>query len=384
LIIAKQQEWLKQFEGILEILNEGVGITDDAGHIIFVNGCMERLLGAPRAALIGKTADAFYSGEDYEFTLARRDRIKLVGYDRYEFFVPDSDGTRVPVIISGRELRAPDGSPLLVFTCTDISEQKKAEQSLREANAQLEFRAEEIDRDLAIASRVQESLAPQPLRWGRVAVETFYQPVRTIGGDFGLVLPFDGTHLDLLVCDISGHGISSALLANRIYTETVSLLRHGMEPHEMLRTLNRFVIEDIKVEGFAFTMGAARLDFSGRELVYAAGGHPPALLISPYGDIRRVESLSTVLGRLEEAVSTKAIEEFKVSAGDRLMLYSDGLTDVWNGNDEILGVEGLEKIVRKAATASLRDMREAIIEGVNSYSAGPLRDDITLILADIR
>lgn len=383
LIIAKQ-EWLKQMEGIFEILNEGVGIADDAGHILFVNECMERLLGSQRSALIGKTADAFYSGEDYQFTLERMARIKGVGYDRYEFFVPDSDGTRVPVIITGRELRASDGSPFLVFTCTDISKQKKAEQTLREANAQLECRAEEIDRELAIASRVQQSLAPQPLRWGRVAIETYYKPVRTIGGDFGLVFPFDSRHLDLLVCDISGHGISSALLANRIYTETVSLLRHGLEPDEMLRMLNRFVIEDIKIDGFIFTMGAARLDFSGRQLVYAAGGHPPTFLISPCGDVCRVESLSTVLGRLEEAVPEKASEEFRLSAGDRLMLYSDGLTEVWNENDEILGVEGLEKIVRKSATASLHDMREAIIEGVNSYRVGPLHDDVTLILADIR
>ena len=269
--VAKQ-EWLEQMGGILEILNEGVGIADDVGHILFVNECMERLLGFPCSTLIGKTADAFYSGEDYQFTLERIARIKSVGYDRYEFFVPNSDGTRVPVIISGRELRAPDGSPFLVFTCTDISQQKKAEQILREANAQLKNRADEIDGELAIASRVQESLAPQPLHWGRVAVETFYKPVRTIGGDLGLVFPFDSTQLDLLVCDISGHGISSALLANRIYTETVSLLRQGMEPDEMLRILNRFVIEDIKLDGFIFTMGAARLDFSGRRLVYAAGG----------------------------------------------------------------------------------------------------------------
>jgi sigma-B regulation protein RsbU (phosphoserine phosphatase) len=157
-----------------------------------------------------------------------------------------------------------------------------------------------------------------------------------------------------------------------------------MEPDEMLRLLNRFVIEEIKVDGFVFTMGAARLDFSGRQLVYAAGGHPPAFLISPCGDVRRFESLSTVLGRLEEAVPEKAVEEFKLSAGDRLMLYSDGLTEVWNESDEILGVEGLERIVCKADTASLHDMREAIIDGVNAYSVGPLRDDVTLILAEIR
>ena len=378
------QEWLKQVEDILEILNEGVGITDDTGHVLFVNECMERLLDAPRAALIGMTADAFYSGEDYEFTLARRARIMGIGYDRYEFFVPRGDGTRVPVIISGRELRTPDGNLFLVFTCTDISQQKKAEQSLREANAQLECRAQEIGRDLAIASRVQESLAPQPLRWGRVAVETFYKPVRAIGGDFGLVLPFDGTHLDLLVCDISGHGISSALLANRIYTETVSLLRHGMELDEMLRTLNHFVIQYMRIDGFIFTMASARLDLSGRQLIYAAAGHPPAFLISSSGEVRRVEPLSTVLGRLAEAVPEKAIEEFKLSAGDRLMLYSDALIEVWNDDGEILGVEGLERIVRKAAGSPLPAMREAIIEGVNSYSAGPLHDDVTLILAEIR
>jgi serine phosphatase RsbU (regulator of sigma subunit) len=215
-----------------------------------------------------------------------------------------------------------------------------------------------------------------------VAVETFYKPVRAIGGDFGLVLPFDGTHLDLLVCDISGHGISSALLANRIYTETVSLLRHGMELDEMLRTLNHFVIQYMRIDGFIFTMASARLDLSGRQLIYAAAGHPPAFLISSSGEVRRVEPLSTVFGRLAEAVPEKAIEEFKLSAGDRLMLYSDALIEVWNG--EILGFEGLERIVRKAAGSPLPAMREAIIEGVNSYSAGPLHDDVTLILAEIR
>ena len=384
MIIAKQQEWLKQMEGILEILNEGVGIADDAGHILFVNECMERLLGAPRSTLIGKSADAFYSGEDYQFTLERMARIKGVGYDRYEFFIPRTGGTRAPVIISARAIEAPDGSPIMVFTCTDISQQKRAEQYLREANAQLKNRAEEIDRELAIASQVQKSLAPQPLRWGRVAVETFYNPVRTIGGDFGLVLPFGGTHLNLLVCDISGHGISSALLANRIYTETVSLLRHGMELDEMLRTLNNFVIQCMEIDGFIFTMASARLDLSGRQLIYAAAGHPPAFLISSSGEVRRVEPLSTVLGRLTEAVPEQSIEEFKLSAGDRLMLYSDGLIEVWNDDGEMLGVEGLEKIVRKAAGSPLAAMREAILEGVNLYSAGPLRDDVTLILAEIR
>jgi len=383
-VTVKKQQWLKQMEGILEMLNEGVVIGDECGRMLFVNECMERLLGVPRSELIGKTVEAFYATADYEVILGRMALVKGAGYDRYEFFVPRRDGTRIPVIFSSRELEAPDGGRFAVITCTDISEQKKAEQSLRDANAQLERRAEEIDRDLALASRVQQSLAPQPLYWGRLAIEAYYKPVQTIGGDFGLVVPSNGGQLDLLICDVSGHGISSALLANRIYTETLSLLRDGMEPGEILRTLNRFMIEQIGISGFMFTMATARLDHTGRKLIYAGAGHPPGLLISASGELRLVESCGSVLGVLEDAVPRNGTEEFKLSAGDRLMLYSDGLLEVWNHEHEMLGLAGLEIIVRGAAALPLQAMRQAIIDGVTSYSAGPVRDDTTLILVEVR
>jgi len=133
-----------------------------------------------------------------------------------------------------------------------------------------------------------------------------------------------------------------------------------------------------------FTVEAARLDETGGKLNFAAAGHPPALLISASGEVRQLESRSTVLGALDNAVPLEASEKFELSAGDRLVLYSDGLTEVWNREGEMLGVEGLEKIVRRAAALPLPGMRQAIIEGVNSYSAGPVQDDVTLVLVEVR
>jgi phosphoserine phosphatase RsbU/P len=383
LVKVEKPDWLEQMEGILETLNEGVLIADDCQRILFVNETFERLVDRPRAAVVGKTPDAFYHGEDLERLQRERARGLELGRNRHESFLPRPDGTRVPVVVSSRVIEDPDGRMFAVVTFTDISEQKKAEQSLRDANVQLERRAEEIDRELALASRVQQSLAPQALQWGHVNVETYYMPVRTIGGDFGLVVPHLNAHLDLLICDVSGHGISSALLANRIYTETTSLLRRGVHLGEMLRKLNSFVVQQIGISGFMFTLAAARLDHAGRKLSYAAAGHPPALLISPSGEVRQLEARSTVLGAIEDAVPEPASDDYNLSSGDRLMLYSDGLTEVWDREEEMLGIEGLADIARKASALPLSAMRAAIIEGVNSYSAEPVHDDVSLVLVEV-
>jgi serine phosphatase RsbU (regulator of sigma subunit) len=175
-------------------------------------------------------------------------------------------------------------------------------------------------------------------------VDTAYQPVRTIGGDFGLVSPVgDDGQLNLLVCDVSGHGISSALVANRIYTETMSLLDRRVEVGEMLRQLNRFVVNQIRLPGFYFTMAVARLTHSGLRMTFASGGHPPAFWLTPTGECRQLGAQGTILGLLDDAMPQDASQEIALSSGERVVLYTDGLLEVWNQRGEELGVNGLEE-----------------------------------------
>ena len=380
---VEKPDWLEQMEGILETLNEGVLIADDCQRILFINECMEKMLGAPRSSILGKTPAAIYDPNEYQFLETQIDTARRRGHHRFEFVVPREDGTRLPVIISSRGVEDPDGRTFGVVTFTDISDQKKAELNLREANLQLQKRAEEIQRDLVLAARVQQSLAPRTLEWGSALVETYYKPVLSIGGDFGLVSPH-GKHLDLLICDVSGHGISSALLANRIYTETVSLLRAGSHPGRLLHRLNEFVVQQIGISGFMFTMAAARLEEGGRRLTFSAGGHPPAFWFTSSGEVRHLEARSTILGAIEDAASEDAVDVYELSSGDRVMIYSDGLTEVWDAQGEMLGIEGLSQLAKRSATLSLSAMREAIVRGVVGFSATPVHDDMSLVLLEVR
>jgi phosphoserine phosphatase RsbU/P len=110
---------------------------------------------------------------------------------------------------------------------------------------------DEMDAELAVAAHVQQSLAPQGLIWKNLAVEAYYSPARTIGGDFGVVLPHGDDSLGVVLSDVSGHGVGSALMANRIYSETLHALGRKPAPGTLLRELHHFVHLGSRSTGFS-------------------------------------------------------------------------------------------------------------------------------------
>jgi PAS domain S-box-containing protein len=380
---VEQPDWLQQIEGVLESLNEGVLISDDCQNIIFVNSNLEQMTGLPRAEIVGPDIHRLYNQAEAAFIIKKREQGLQAGHNRFEFVLPRKDGSRMPVIISARVVEDPDGRQFSIVTFTDISDLKRAEQELREVNKKLEERHQEIQEDLTLAARVQQSLAPKSLVWGGVRVETFYHPVRTIGGDFGLVSSLDDHYLNLLVCDVSGHGIGSALVANRIYTEMMTQLRAGSALDTMLTQLNRFVMHNIGSSVFFFTVAAARIDRPGRRMVFAGAGHPPAMIAHNGAEPRLLESRSMVLGALPDAVDAEATLDVDLDSGDRVVLYTDGITDVFNSRGEMLGVGGVQKIVRETSRLPFNEMKKGILDSVAEWREGPPTDDVSLVLVEV-
>jgi sigma-B regulation protein RsbU (phosphoserine phosphatase) len=376
-------DWLLQMEDVLETLNEGVMILDDCRKILYINSCLERMFGFPASSVVGRLGSDFYTKEEYDVILEQTEKRHEQGQNRFEFVLPVKDGQRLPVIISSRNFEDPEGLQFAVVTFTDISEQKKAEEKLRNANARLKQRQAEIDEDLLLAARVQQSLAPQSLVWGSMRVDAYYHPVRTIGGDFGLVNPLDDRHLNLLVCDVSGHGIGSALVANRIYSETMTQLGSGRPLAEILQHLNRFVMQDLGSSALLFTLAAARIDVTGRRMIFAGAGHPPGMIVTPGEEPRLLESRSMVLGGLPDAVASEAAIEVPLNKGDRVVLYTDGISEVFDARGEMLGTEGVQKIVRETALLPFGDMQQALLNRVAAWREGAPTDDMSLVLLEV-
>jgi len=380
---AKQREWLEQVGSVLETLNQGVIINDELRRVVYANSTFQEMIQKDAADLLGRTMVDFYPPEDVARLLELIGRRETHGRARYEFYVPQADGGRLPVAVTSRQVQGADGALFGMVTATDISEQKLAEEELRKANEQLLARQRQVEEELLLAERVQQSLAPKSLSWGNASVEAYYQPVWTIGGDYGLVIPRK-EHLDVLVCDVSGHGISSALVANRIYSETMAQVERSAELGAMLRHLNHFVLENLAGSAFYFTVAAVRFNRLCRSLQFAGAGHPPVMIVGRGKTPRLLESKSMILGLFENAVEAESIVEVPLEAGDRVVVYTDGLSENFNARREMLGVDGLGKIVSDTLDLPLAEMKQQIIERVAAWRNGPAADDISLVLMEVR
>jgi PAS domain S-box-containing protein len=375
-------EWLVQVRDVLETLNQGVIITDECPRVVYSNAEFQDMVGRTAEALVGQYVKDFFPPEDVPFLLSQIGLGRIHGQTRFEFYLPHLTGSRLPVVIAARQLEDPDGRLFSVVTFTDIADQKNAETSLRQANLLLEARERELEEDLLLAARVQQSLSPKGLKWGAASVETYYQAARTIGGDFGLVTPGDDD-LTLLVCDVSGHGIGSALVANRIYSETVSLIENGAALTPLLQHLNRFVMHNLGGFFMYFTLAAARLSRDGRSLEFSGGGHPPAMIFRAGQAPSFLDSASTILGCFDDAVSDDSTVRIALDPGDRVMLYTDGFTENFDCHGEMLGVNGLADIACEAKGLPLPVMKQNILDRVAAWRKGPAVDDMSLILIEV-
>lgn len=118
-------------------------------------------------------------------------------------------------------------------------------------------------------------------------------------------------------------------------------------------------------------------------MVFAGAGHPPIMVVQPGEEPRLLESRNMVLGAFSNAVDSIAAADVELRPKDRIILYTDGFTEVFNSGGEMLGLEGLRKFVRETSVLPFGEMKQGILDRIAAWREGPPEDDMSLVLVEV-
>lgn len=242
---------------------------------------------------------------------------------------------------------------------------------------------EKIRREMELAREVQDQLLPQSApHMETLRYEGVSRPAFAIGGDFYDFLRLPGGSLCLALGDVSGKGISAALLMASLHAMLRASLRLGDERlADVVTDVNRILCEITDSAKHA-SLFCGIYHEPTRRLTYVNAGHPPAILLSG-GDrppVRRLKPTGMVLGLFPEATFHQAAVD--LAPGDLLCIYSDGITEATNGFMEEFGEGRLVELLRQNLEGGPAELTERVLTEVAGFLEGrPSHDDLTLVLA---
>jgi phosphoserine phosphatase RsbU/P len=246
---------------------------------------------------------------------------------------------------------------------------------IEEARAARERDARTL-RDEADARLVQRSLLPQALPApAGLCLSATWRPAQGYGGDCYDVAAFDDEALVVSIADVAGKGLPAALVMSNLQAAVRAFGDGGTQsPRDICTRVNRLLCRHM-ISGRFVTFCYARIDCRRRTLTWANAGHNPPLLLRAGGGVDYLSPGGLVMGVLEDA----AYEErsLDLRPGDRLIFYTDGITEAMSPDGEEYGEEGL--IESATGHAGATDLSEALLHDVVTFAGGSLQDDATLI-----
>lgn len=244
-----------------------------------------------------------------------------------------------------------------------------------------ERRLQSIEDELEIAREIQASIIPRESpELGNLRITAAYRPMTYVAGDFYDFIPVDRNRAGFLVADVSGHGVPAALIAAMIKVATRSIVACAHDPREVLRGLNRILSGQLR--GQFVTASYLWLDTEDRKALYSAAGHPP-LLRWRDGKLDRIESNGLLFGVAPDP--DYPVREMEIRAGDRILLYTDGLIEPENSRGESFGERRLEEVFREHQSEAPSYLADQLLSEMRLWqpTANEQQDDITLVLIDV-
>jgi len=393
------------YHSLVETLPQNIFRKDLNGRFTFANQQFCRTLGLKLEEIVGKTDFDFFPAE-----LAakyQKDDRQLIAtgklYDCVEENQPPGH-EKMYVQVVKTPLYGADGLPVgLQGIFWDITTQRRAEENLRKAHALLEQNRKELheknqqmEDDLKMAQDIQLTLLPQDYPAFRAAADQTstafqfthrYLPTGSVGGDFFTISEISEHQAGVFFCDVAGHGVRAALVTAMIRALVEKLKPNAHDPGVFLTKLNSDLCAILKHTGTPLLTTAFYLvaDCVSDTLRYANAGHPKPLHVRRQASA--VNSLRPPRGKPQAALglfenATYHTAEFAFVPGDFLLLYTDGLVEVQDNQDDLYTPAQLTKALEKGAHLPAGELLDALLGEVRAFCAEGFTDDVCLLGID--
>ncbi|MGB3178381.1 MAG: SpoIIE family protein phosphatase [Albidovulum sp.] len=255
--------------------------------------------------------------------------------------------------------------------------------------SELQTLYDSVDRDLLEAKKLQQSLVRERHRhFGNAEVSLLLRPSGHVGGDLVGFFPINARRVGFFSIDVSGHGITSALMTARLagylsgnspeQNMALILTEFGIydarDPADLAEQLNRVVLKEMQTETY-FTLAYADVDLVSGKVLLVQAGHPHPAIQRANGQVEYLGSGGMPIGLIEMA--SYETFEAQLESGDRLFLMSDGITEAEDCNSEQLGEIGLTKLMTKCAGMTGTSFLEAMMWHLSDYAGAEFSDDVS-------
>jgi phosphoserine phosphatase RsbU/P len=325
--------------------------------------------------------------------------IMMPGMDGYEVcsrLKADPATSEIPVIFLTGQTSAEDETRGFEVGAVDyvhkpfspavVNARVRSHILLREARAQLASQLLALNNELEMARQIQLSILPHSIpKLPGLEIAARFLPMTSVAGDFYDFIQIDGEHVGILIADVSGHGLPSALIASMLQVSLTGQAGHASEPSKVLAGLNRALCG--KFTHNFVTAAYIYVDLEKNLMRYAGAGHPPVLQWrNSTGKTAKVLENGLVLGMFEDAIYEAL--EFPLEPGDRYVLYTDGVPEAANPSEEQFGVERFMRFIENNKHLGADQFVQTFLTELSRWSGQTAeqgqQDDITLLVVDFK
>ena len=272
----------------------------------------------------------------------------------------------------------------MVGSQTDITDRKIAEEKLKQREQEQFVRLKQMEDELLMARNIQRQLLPKKMpRLERLTINAIYEPAELLGGDFYDFIIRDDNTIGVFLCDVSGHGVPSALIASMIKMSLEDIAYEESNPSLVLKRLNR-VLHD-KVGHYFLTSFYCVLDIGSMSMRCSCAGHGAAMMLRD-GEIHEIKPAGGIIGPFPDQEYEE--ERIDLKKGDRIFIYTDGITECPDstggfGEHQLYGIERLENFIKENRDPGDILLRELVYELYRYQGSSVFEDDVTAVLLDL-